>query len=82
MSAAEKTAEKGEKPGGIMAQTRQVTGTVTEIDQQNRKVTLDFGDGRKRVFPVREDIDLAKQKVGDKVVFSYTETIAVSVEKP
>ena len=82
MSAAAKTAEKGEKPGGIMAQTRQVTGTVTEIDQQNRKVTLDFGDGRKRAFPVREDIDLAKQKVGDKVVFSYTETIAVSVEKP
>lgn len=82
MSAAAKTAEKGEKPGGIIAQTRQVTGTVTEIDQQNRKVTLDFGDGRKRSFPVREDIDLAKQKVGDKVVFSYTETIAVSVEKP
>lgn len=82
VNASVRTAAKGEKPGGVVAQTRQVTGTVTDIDEKNRKVTLDFGGGRIKSFPVRDDIDLSRHKAGDKVIFSYTETIAVSVEKP
>jgi len=31
---------------------------------------------------VRDDIDLSRRKVGEKVVFQVTEMIAISVEKP
>jgi hypothetical protein len=33
-------------------------------------------------FPVRDDIDLSRRKVGEKMVFQVTEMIAISVKKP
>lgn len=74
-------APKGAKPEGLMAQTRQVKATVTKIDQTKRTATLRFDDGTTEIFPVREDIDLDRRKVGDRVVFRVTEMIAISVEK-
>jgi len=76
------TSPKGEQPGGIISGTRQVVGTVTAIDLAKHEATLEFKDGTKRTFPVRKDVDLKQRKVGEKVVFRLTETIAVSVEKP
>jgi len=75
-------APKGAQPGGLMAETTQVSATVTAIDQTNRTATLLFEDGSTKTFPVRDDIDLNRRKVGDKVVFQVTEMIAISVEKP
>lgn len=75
-------APKGEQPGGIISGTRQVVGTVTAIDLAKHQATLEFKDGTKRTFPVRKDVDLTERKVGEKVVFRFTETIAISVEKP
>jgi hypothetical protein len=72
----------GAKPGGVAAGTVQVLGTITALDTVHRTATLRFEDGTTRTFPVREDIDLARRKIGDKVVFEVTEMIAVSVEKP
>jgi hypothetical protein len=77
-----KLAPKGAKPVGIVAGTVQVTGTVTTIDRINRTATLRFEDGNTKTFPVRDDIDLSRRKVGEKVVFQVTEMIAISVEKP
>ena len=74
-------APKGAQPGGLVAETTQVTGTVKAIDQANRTVTLQFEDGSSAAFPVRDDIDLSSRKVGEKVVFQFTEMIAISVEK-
>lgn len=76
------TAPKGEQPGGLISGTRQVVGTVTAIDLAKHEATLEFKDGTKKTFPVRKDVDLKQRKVGEKVVFRLTETIAVSVEKP
>ncbi len=76
------TAPKGEQPGGIISGTKQVVGTVTAIDTAKHEATLEFKDGTKQTFPVRKDVDLRQRKVGEKVVFRFTETIAVSVEKP
>ena len=76
------TAPKGAQPGGFIAGTRQVTGTVTAIDLKKRSATLEFKDGRTETFQVRKDVDLTKRKVGDRVVFRLTEKIAISVEKP
>ena len=75
-------APKGAQPGGVVAQAVQVTATVIFIDQANRTATLRFEDGTVETFPVRDDIDLSKRKVGEKVVFIVTEIVALSVEKP
>lgn len=75
-------APKGAQPGGLVAETTQITGTVTAIDPKERTATLQFEDGTLKTFPVRSDVDLSKRKVGEKVVFRVTEMIAISVEKP
>jgi hypothetical protein len=75
-------APKGAQPGGIVAETTQVTATVTAIDHTNRTATVRFNDGSVETFPVRDDIDLSQRKVGEKVVFVVTEMVALSVEKP
>jgi translation elongation factor P/translation initiation factor 5A len=74
-------APKGAQPGGVMAETTQVTATVAAIDPAGRTATLLFDDGSSKAFPVRDDIDLSRHKIGEKVVFLVTEMIAVSVEK-
>jgi len=75
-------APKGAQPGGVMAETTQITATVKAIDPTGRTATLQFEDGTTETFPVRDDIDLSQRKVGEKVVFQVTEMIAISVEKP
>jgi len=75
-------APKGGQPGGVVANTTQVTGTVTAIDTKDRTATLKFDDGTSQTFPVRPDIDLSKQEVGDKVVFRVTQMVALDVTKP
>ena len=74
-------APKGAQPGGLVAETIQVTATVRAIDRSNRTATLQFEDGSTKIFPVRDDIDLSRRKVGEMVVFQHTEMIAISVEK-
>ena len=74
-------AAKGAQPGGMIARTTQVTATVVAIDAQNRTATLRTDDGKSKTIPVRDDIDLSKHKIGERVVFRATEMIAVSVEK-
>jgi hypothetical protein len=75
-------APKGAKPGGLVAQTTQITATVKAIDRTKRTATLRFEDGSTKTFAVRDDIDLSRRKVGEQVVFRVTEMIAISVEKP
>lgn len=75
-------APKGAKPGGLIAEAVQMTGTVTVIDTAKRTATLKFEDGSTRTFPVRSDVNLAGRKVGEKVVFRVTESLAISVKKP
>jgi hypothetical protein len=75
-------APKGAKPGGIMAETTRVTAKVTALDPQHHKATLQFDDGSTRTVPVRPDVDLSKQKVGDSVVIRITDALAIQVSKP
>ena len=75
-------APKGAQPGGVVAEAVKVTATVTAIDQAKRTATLRFEDGTTETLTVRDDIDLSKRKVGEKVVFIVTEMVALSVEKP
>ncbi len=75
-------APKGAKPGGLMAETTQVTAKVTAINVEQREATLQFEDGTTRKVAVRPDVDLSKRKVGDQVVIRLTEALAISVKKP
>jgi hypothetical protein len=75
-------APQGAKPGGLMANTVQITAKVKAIDLKAHKATLEFPDGSSKTFAVRKDVDLTKGKVGDEVVIRATEALAVSVSKP
>ena len=74
-------AAKGSQPGGLVAGTVRMTATVVAIDEGMRTARLEFSDGSTKTFPVRDDIDLSRHKVGQRVVFQITEMIALSVEK-
>jgi len=75
-------APRGAKPGGVIANTVQVTATVAAIDLKHHKATLQFPDGSTRTVAVRPDVDLTRRKVGEAVVIRTTETLAILVEKP
>jgi len=75
-------APKGGQPGGLAAETTQVTAEAIAIDLEKRTVTLRFEDGTAETFPVRPDVDLSRHKVGERILFRVTEMIALSVEKP
>ena len=75
-------APKGAKPGGLMANTVQVTAKVTAIDLKHHKATLKLPDGTTKTVAVRKDVDLTQRQVGEEVVIRCTEAIAISVEKP
>ena len=75
-------APQGAKPGGIVASTTQVTAKVTAIDTEQHQATLQFEDGTTRTVAVRPDVDLAKRKIGEKVVIQTTEALALEVVKP
>lgn len=74
-------APRGAKPGGLVAEAVQVSGTITAIDADKRTATLGFEDGATRTFPVRSDVDLSQRKVGEKVTFRVTEMMALHVQK-
>lgn len=72
----------GAKPGGLMANTVEVTAKVEAIDLKHRKATVRFPDGHSQTFKIRKDVDMTKARLGDEVVFRATEALAITVEKP
>ena len=75
-------APKGARPGGVIADTTQVTATIMVIDSSGHTATVQFADGSSKTFPIRQDIDLERFTVGEKVVFLVTQMLAIKVEKP
>lgn len=76
------TAKPGQKPGGVVAEVLRVTATITAIDKKTPSVTLQVPGGVARTIKVRDPSKLEKVKVGDLVELTYSEALAVSVEKP
>ena len=68
-------------PAKLEATQTTVTTTIDAIDKQNQTVTLKGPEGNSVVVKARHPENLEKVKVGDKVVITYTEALAVSVEK-
>jgi hypothetical protein len=74
-------AKPGEKPAGVAINTITVTATIDKIDKKAQTVTLKGPEGNKETIKAKDPNNLKKVKVGDNVVISYTEALAISVEK-
>ena len=82
--AGEKTAivkaKPGEMPGGMVAKQVSVTATITAIDKQKSTITLKGPEGKLNTVKVQDPANLEKVKVGDELMITYTEALAISVE--
>lgn len=76
------TAKPGEMPAAVGAQTITVTATVTDVDHKAQEVTLKGPKGRSVTVAVDDPTVLDKVKRGDLVEITYTEAVAVAVDKP
>lgn len=76
------TAAKGEKPGLQSGHTITVTSKLTALDLKKHTMTLTGSDGKDRVIEVKDperQKKLAELKVGDMVLVTYVEALAIKV---
>jgi hypothetical protein len=73
------TGNPGEKPGGTYGERTETKATITAIDKARGVAVLTVQDGG--TFDVTPQVpeNLDKVKVGDLVVFTHTQQVAVSV---
>jgi hypothetical protein len=74
-------AAAGEVPKGAAASQVTVTVTIEGIDKANGTVTIKLPDGSPRTVKAADPKNLEKIKVGDRVAITYTEALAVSIDK-
>lgn len=76
------SAPKGSLPGAKAGQSVTVTSKLTGIDLKKHTVTLAGPDGHERTIEVKDperQAAMSKLKVGDMVVATYVEALAVTV---
>jgi hypothetical protein len=73
-------AKPGERPGGMATRTATVTATVTAIDKKKGTVTLKGPEGNLVTAKAEDPKNLDKIKVGDELLITITEALAISVE--
>jgi len=73
--------EKGEMPGMAVMDATVVTATVEEINIEANTFKLKGPDGEISEYTARNPENLKKADVGDLVVITMTEAVALSVEK-
>ena len=80
-SAAMVRAKPGEKPAGVVGAETSVNATIAAIDKKAKTATLKGEDGKSVTVTPRDPKNLEKVQVGDRLVITYTEAVAVKVEK-
>lgn len=73
--------EEGEMPGVAVIDAQVVTATVEEINLEANTFKLKGPAGEIKEYTARDPENLKKAEVGDIVVITFTEAIALSVEK-
>jgi len=71
----------GSKPGGTAGHETTISATIEKIDAINGWVTLKGPKGGLLDVAVEDHAILGKLNIGDLVVITYTEALAVSVEE-
>jgi hypothetical protein len=74
-------AKPGEMPGAAAGRQLTVVALIEKIDTKNQTVTLKGPEGGTTEVKVKRPQMLEQVKVGDQVVITYTEALAISVEK-
>lgn len=74
-------AAPGQMPAGTAARSIQILETVQSIDKAKNIVVLKAPDGSLDAHQVKDPKNLDKVDVGDKVLISLTQAVAVSVER-
>jgi acyl transferase domain-containing protein len=72
--------KEGEMPGVAAMDTQIVTATVEEINLEANTFKLKGPDGQVEEYVARNPENLKRAEVGDLVVFTMTEAVAISVE--
>jgi hypothetical protein len=75
-------AKPGEKPAGAGARVTTLVATITGIDKAAGTVTLQGPTGKATTVKARDPRNLDRVTVGDLVEITYTEAVAVTVDKP
>jgi ribosomal 50S subunit-recycling heat shock protein len=75
------TAQPGQKPAGVEAREVTVTVTIEALDRKASTVTFKGPEGNSVTVKAQDPKNLEKVKVGDQVEVTYTEALAISVEK-
>jgi hypothetical protein len=78
---AEGRTEKGSMPGMTAIDATVITSTVEEINLEDNTFKLKGPSGEIKEYAARDPENLRKADVGDIVVITYTEAIALTVEK-
>ncbi len=72
-------AKPGSKPGVAELIETTVTAIILGLDRVNETATLKLPDGEIMVVKVQDPANFDKVKVGDTIVITYTEAVAISV---
>jgi len=75
------TSKPGDVPAGAISRQVTVTATVTAIDVSNQTVTITGPQGGVKTVKVKEPQNLSAVNVGDLVEVTYTEALAVTIDK-
>lgn len=73
--------KKGETPGVVATDTNINTATVEEINLEDNTFKLKWADGNIKDYVAQNPENLKRADVGDIVVVTHTETLAISMQE-
>ena len=82
MQEARVSSKPGENPAGAIGREVTLTATITAIDKKARTVTLKGPQGNSETVKVKDPKNLEGVKVGDLVDITYTQALAIALDKP
>ena len=75
-------AKPGEVPAAVAANQVTVTATIEDISPKKTYVTLKGPEGKTVDVKVMDPKNIEGLKVGDQVVITYTQALAIALDKP
>jgi Cu/Ag efflux protein CusF len=73
--------DQGEMPGAALVEAQFVTAVVEEIDLEANTFKLRYEDGSMEEYTARDPDNLRRSEVGDLVMITFAESVAISVEE-
>ena len=75
------TSKPGETPAGAIGREITITATITAIDKKAQTVTIKGPSGDTETIKARDPKNLQAVKVGDLVDITYTQALAIALDK-